>query len=209
MGKYTPAEAAAIEDRTKIFVADKRVGTPAGGVETFLQRNRDKIAHDLRHRNRGAGLRDDQFDQMASVCQVYDLIRGLNLGYDSAFMRRVGGYLATAHGVLDGIDSKDRSFLSKRGVARARRDKVTGTDEYFWNVHLDTTRDLVEKAARLRTGEQEPQIWRTVNTDFYEKLRAGALDAGELTNLINEGLYLFRRTFVNTGIRAENSTLSL
>jgi hypothetical protein len=209
MGQYSLAEAQAIKDRVKVFLGDARVGTPAGGVETFLQKYQPRFAVELRHLNRGNGLKDYQLDQMASVCQVYDLVKGLNAGYTPEFVQRVHGYLGSAHSVIDEVGSKDRSFLSTRGVARARKNVVLAGNEYFWNVHLDTTRGLVEGVARIRSGEPEEKVWGTANTAFHEKLRTGTVDAGELAELVNEGLYLFRRTFVNTGIRVSRLTLSL
>jgi len=198
MEKHSEEESKAIQDRARIFVNDERVGTPISGIETFLQKHQKSIAWQLRNQNHGRGLNDNQLNRIGAISQVYEAIVGLNKNYSEELLQRIEDYLESAHTVLNQTDTKNKSFLSKRGIARARKDVVLSRDEYFWNLHLDSTGDLLEGICRVRNGEPEEKAWTTSNYDFRERLKAGELDTGELSELLGERRYLFQRTFVNT-----------
>jgi hypothetical protein len=197
MRNYSDEESQAIQDKAKIFVADERIGNSAGGIKSFLQKHRDKIAFSLRHQNRGRGLTDRQLGYMQEIMRVYDSIVGLNEGYSEEIIERVRDYLESSHCVIDDVDSKNRTFLSKRGIARARRRVVDEGNEYFWNLHIWPTSELVERISRIRNGEGD-DAWHTSCYEFRNKLRAGELSAGELDNLVREGEGINQRTFVST-----------
>jgi len=134
---------------------------------------------------------------MKAISQVYEAVVGLNKSYTDEFLQRVRNYLNSSHEILGQTDLKERSFLSRRCIARARKKVVLDGKNYFWNIHLDPTGDLLEYIFRIKNGESK-ETAGTFDGKFDEKIKNWKLDAGELSELLNERRYLFQRTFVNT-----------